>query len=313
MYFSDMMSSSRGPGVIGLVMALVVVFGFGSLYMFVYDDKLQGGGQTIGSLIARQGQEIESERMAIENGSKALEDATVRTTYARDLALLKRETTAKNEKIDLLKNKVDVGKAGLARQIQAFEDCKTSYRTYARGKAKGETLATLETLTGVVYKNVSFRGVTAIGIDIRHDDGHKRIPYEELPAAMQDRFQFDKEEKQKAMTAETAARNVHEASVAVAEGVESVQMEKNNLKNTEANRQRINQNIAAKEAQVASLKQDIVNLQSEKSRADSQASSARAAGRVHIKLGDAISGDIQSKQNRIAALQSEINQLQSQL
>ncbi len=53
---------------------------------------------------------------------------------------------------------------------KTFADYKDEYRAYARGKAKGETIETLETLTGVIYHNAIIREVTAIGIQIRHDE-----------------------------------------------------------------------------------------------------------------------------------------------
>ena len=46
------MSSARGPGVIGMIMALIVLLGFGVLFMFAFDEDLQGGGQTIEALVA---------------------------------------------------------------------------------------------------------------------------------------------------------------------------------------------------------------------------------------------------------------------
>lgn len=311
--FSDLMSSGRGPGVIGMVMALIVLLGFGLLFMFAFDDRYQGGGRTIEALIIHQAQDIQRDKTAIEAGNKQLEQASVRVADARELSRLKRESTANEEKIGVLKNKIVAGKAEIVQRIQALENYKTSYRTFARGKAKGEVIEKLETLSGAVYKNVSFREVTAIGIQIRHDDGSKRIPYEELPAAMQDRFQFDPKEKEKAVATETADRAEHEASVAVAQGLEGEQKARDKVKDAEANRQKISQNIAAKETQVSSLKDEISGLERERSRADAESNSARAAGHIHIDRGDSISGDIQSKRNRIAALQAEISRLKSNL
>ena len=44
MGFSDLLSSSRGPGVIGVLVALLVLGGFGTLFV-VFDDNMQGGGK----------------------------------------------------------------------------------------------------------------------------------------------------------------------------------------------------------------------------------------------------------------------------
>ncbi len=313
MSFSDMMSSGRGPGVIGMFMALIVLLGFGLLFMFASDDRYQGGGMTIESLIIHQANEIGGLNSGIDHGTKSLDMAPARIAAAKELSRLKHENQALQEKSGGLKNKIVAGKAAVVRQNEALENYKTEYRTYARGKAKGETLEKLETTTGAVYNNVSIREVTAIGMQIRHDDGQKRIPYEELPMAMKDRFQFDPKEKERALLAETSARSEHEASVAVAQGLDDEQMVRDKIKDAEAFREKTSRNIVAKEAQISTLLQTINNLGRERDRAAAESSSARAAGHIHIDKGDSISGDIRSTQNRIATLQAEINQLKSSL
>ena len=45
------MSSGRGPGFIGLLLALLIVGGFGALYVLVFDSEMQGKGVTIESVI----------------------------------------------------------------------------------------------------------------------------------------------------------------------------------------------------------------------------------------------------------------------
>jgi hypothetical protein len=73
MSFSDMMSSGRGPGVIGMLMALVVLVGFGVLFMFATDEGFQGGDQSIESIIKHQAGDIESLKGGIANGMKSLD------------------------------------------------------------------------------------------------------------------------------------------------------------------------------------------------------------------------------------------------
>ena len=72
MSFSDMMSSGRGPGVIGMVMALIVLLGFGLLFMFAFDEGLQGGSQSIQSVIAQQAKHIIDDQQAITTGRESL-------------------------------------------------------------------------------------------------------------------------------------------------------------------------------------------------------------------------------------------------
>lgn len=64
------MESSHGPGVIGMLMALCVLFVFGALLMFAFDEGLQGVGQPIESFIDRQSKEIAEIKASISHGEK---------------------------------------------------------------------------------------------------------------------------------------------------------------------------------------------------------------------------------------------------
>ena len=77
MGFTDLLSSSRGPGVIGTLLALLVLVGFGTLYLFVFDEGLQGGQKTIEAVIRDQGLEIENHKIQIQNARERLERAAV--------------------------------------------------------------------------------------------------------------------------------------------------------------------------------------------------------------------------------------------
>lgn len=313
MSFSDLMSSGRGPGVIGMVMALIVLLGFGLLFMFATDEGFQGGDQSIESLIAHQAKDLEFTKGTVENGRELLGDAPERIKKAKELSRLKRGSLALQERVVALERDIESGKAEAVLSNKAFEDYKDQYRAYVRGKAKGETLDTLETGSGVIYKNVSIREVTAVGIQIRHDDGHKRIAFEELPEAMRDHFQFDPSQKAAAVASEQAKWNEHEAAVAVAGDLADKEIAKQKEKEAELAKERTMRDIAIKQAQITSLHQEIGNLEQEADRAEAQASSARAAGRIHISRSSGISGDVRSKQNRIVVLQAEIRQMQSRL
>ncbi len=311
MSFSEMMSSARGPGVIGMILGLMVLLGFGCLFMLAFDEGFQGG-KSIGSVIARQREEIANYQEGITNGQQALDKSPALLKNSDELDRLQRGSKLRQDNITQLITRIANAKTDIANRLKVYENYKDDYRAYARGKAKGESIDKLETVTGAVYKNVTIREVTAVGIQIRHDDGQKRIPFEELPQAMKDRFQFDPSQKVKALADEAAARSVHEAAVAVADGLADQQAAKDRAKGVEENHQKVLQTIAIKEAEIVSLKQDIISLRQDMSRASSEASSARAAGHIHIDRTSNVGDSIQSKQNRIAAVQAEINQLKFQ-
>jgi hypothetical protein len=139
MSFSDLMSSGRGPGVIGMVMALIVLLGFGLLFMVATDEGFQGGDQSIESLIAHQAKDIEFSKGALERGVKSLGDAPERIKWTKELNSLQRGTPVFKERIVALGGNIQSRKAEAVRGERAFEDYKNQYRAHVRSKAKGES------------------------------------------------------------------------------------------------------------------------------------------------------------------------------
>ena len=305
MSFSDMMSSGRGPGVIGMVLALIVLLGFGLLFMFAFDEGFQGADQSIESIIRDQAKDIGNMTEGIARGERDLALAPARVTAARDLARLKREKATLEQSVVTLREKIAEGERSIEDLTATFESYKDQYRAYARANAKGDTIEELKTVDGTLYKDVSIREVTAIGIQIRHSDGHKRIAFEELPHSMRDHFQFDPDQKQKAVAAEAAIRSEHEAAAAVANKAEEAKMA--------AYREKEIQLMKEKTAQISMLENDIKGLERDQERAAAAADAARAAGRMHINKSVSISGDIRSKRNRISVLNAEILRLRASL
>lgn len=295
-----------------MVMALVVLLGFGLLFMYASDES-ERGGQSIESVIAHQAKEIDGYQASIAFGQQKLDQAPALIATTKEVARLKRENQSLRDNITNLAKRVEAGKAAIELKIQTLADYKNEYRAYARSKAKGETIAKLETLTGVVYNDVIIREITPIGIQIRHADGQKRIPFEELPEAMKDHFQFDPTQKDQAIAEESATRDVHEAAVAAANSLADEKMDLQREKDAAAAKERVRQEIAVKEGLVASLKDEVKSLEAEQQRAMADAAAARAAGRMHINKSGSIGGNIRSKQNRIATLQAEVVQMKARL
>ena len=305
------MSSGRGPGVIGMVMALMVLLGFGLLFMFAFDEGLQGGPQSIESMIAHQAKDIVDDQQSIKVGRESLAQIPAKLANTKELGRLKRENDSQRANIAQLVSAVTAGKAAVIRDRDVFGAYKDEYRTYIRSKAKGESMDKLETLSGVIYTNVNIRQVTAIGIQIRHEGGQKRIAFEDLPAEINDRFQFDPEQKQQALTQESETREHHEAAVAVAENVADQRMDQQREMDAAQAKETRNRDIVMKEVQIKSLEDEIRGLNADLDRAAAAAAAARAAGRMHLNKSNVINNTIRSKQNRIAALRSELNQLRA--
>lgn len=296
-----------------MLMALVVLVGFGLLFMFAFDEGFQGGGVTIEAEIASQAKEIESFKSTIDNGKTMLALAPSRVAAAKELTGLKRSNLAQVEKIAGLKTEIETGNSGIVAKQQEWETYKDKYRELVRGKAKGQLIEKLETRSGVVYMNANIREVTAVGIQIRHDEGQKRIAFEELPDELQDFYQFDPEQKQKAVAAETAARDQHDAAVAVAGDQADAQMAIQRQKEQAEAKDKLKRDIIEKQAQIENVSNDIKDLEQERDRALAAADAARAAGKMHINKSGSIGSKIRAKQNRLATLRSELAQMKARL
>ena len=258
-----MMQSGRGPGLIGMFLALMVMLGFGLLFMFAFDDGLQGGGQTIQSVIAQQKKEIESLRQNISSTERMLARGEGLASIEKEFAAVKRESQGRTSNMNSLKMDSTSTNEAIATIEKEFEDYKNQYRTFVRTKAKGRIVGRLETRKGEVFENVVIREVTPIGMQIRHDGGLGRIPYENLPEAMQEEFQFDPDQKVAAFAKETAIRNEHETAVSASDVRVSQKAAEKKIKDAEDIREKALRAIAIKQAQISSLDEEIMNLEKE--------------------------------------------------
>jgi chromosome segregation ATPase len=313
MSFSEMMSSGRGPGVIGMLLAMVVLVGFGTLFMFAFDEGFQGTGGSIEFQIKSQEREIDSCQGSVKRGQTSLAVAPNRIAKANTLATITKENQAEAEKITALKAKIQAANTELAAAGQTWEAYKDRYREFIRSKAKGEVIDKLETRNGVVYNNASIREVTAVGIQIRHDDGQKRIPFEELSDELQDFYQFDPAQKQKAVAAEITERDKHDAAVAVVSDQVDQQMALKRQQEDAEAKEKLQREIAEKQAQITSIEAEITGLERDRTQAESEAQAARAAGKMHLNKSGRITSQIASKQARISSLRAEIVRMSAKL
>lgn len=303
MSFSDMMQSGRGPGVIGMLLALVVLVGFGLLFMFAFDEGLQGADQSIESVISHQAREIEDTKSGIARGEKTLEGAPLLIAAEKQLGAIKRENQFREGNIGGLKQAIVAANDAIAAKMKDIEAYKEEYRASVRAKAKGELIERLETRKGDAYDKVTIREVTPIGIQIMHAGGQKRIPFEDLPAAMQDHFQFDPKQKAEAVAKENAVRDEHESAVTVATNAADQQAAAQKQRDAEANREKTIRAITMKQSRVESLKDEIKNL----GEAIPKESLKRISRAPQMRL------QLSAKQRELSALQEDIARMQGSL
>ncbi len=285
-----------GRGVTGMFLALVLC-----VPLSVASARGQGASQDAEAVFARQKTEIEGLQQRISSGEKALTKGTALLAAEKELAAVKRECQNREANIKSLKNDITSSNNSIAAITREFEVYKDQYRAVVRGNAKGRSIAHLETRKGVAYENVTIREVTPIGLLIRHDGGLGRIPFEELPDAMQDEFQFDPDQKAAAVAKESELKKDPEPAAPALDAAATARAAQ---KKAEAVAQKVQTQraIEDKQAQLKAMYQEISRLE------DSLAQVQRQR-RAHERA-PAMKKDIAVKKQDYAELRAQIKQLQ---
>jgi hypothetical protein len=202
----DLLTSSRGPGVIGTVLALIVLLGFGSLMLMVtVDTEVQGPGAQIK---AKQ-HKITALKGKKERWKDAVVEYKTNRSQVSELEGLNSKIKRRKAAVEQGKSEVDGLHAKTAELVQKFEGYKKKYRISERSNAIGEELGTLTTKSGKVYERVKIKEVSALELRFSHKNGSTGVSFNELPDELQDRFQFSAADA-KAMTA-TIQKNVRKS------------------------------------------------------------------------------------------------------
>jgi chromosome segregation ATPase len=263
MSFSDMMQSGRGPGVIGMLLALLVLFGFGLLFMLAFNESPANETQSIQAVIKDQAKEVEDLTETIARRQKELTVIPKLEAAQGELRTIKRQLVDAQQHAEALQADVAKGQQAITAKAADLEKYKDQYRNAARQGAKDEAMAKLQTRSGQVYEKVVISDVNPIGMQIRHQGGLARIPYEDLPADLQDRFQFDPNQKAATVAQENAERKEHETAVATSLKETQQQLEARKKAEAEAQQADAKRAIAVKTTQISTLDSDIIRLQGE--------------------------------------------------
>lgn len=202
---SDLLTSSRGPGVIGTVFALIILLGFGGLFIMVSDESGSFGGENLHTQMKSKEGSIRVKKEEVLHWQQAAIDYAVRRKQRGELQDVQRSVTRKLAQIEDGKSAVEKEREEIVALVHEFEDYKKKYRVAERERATGEEMTSLTTKDGKSFEKVSIRKISALGMEIRHKNGFKRIHYQNLPDEMQDRFQFIEEDAQDLTSIEHAA------------------------------------------------------------------------------------------------------------
>lgn len=207
---------------------------------------------------------------------------------------------ASGPQIAELEGKIAAAEARLQNAIQAYE----THRDRVRESAKGEKLASLRTKNGETYSQVTIRSVNAVGVDIRHQHGSKRIPFEELSADFQERFQYDPEERESVATLEQQQQEQFQESIAN-EQSQALSTNEQFLLDLRKNQQRknIQRDIALKESEIRGLESAKEKLLAQKE------SGEKGSSRSFLNRQQNIDTEVEEIEKRISKLETDLQEL----
>ena len=312
--FDDLMSSSRGPGVIGTVLALIVLLGFSGLFLFVFNDATSGpAAVSLATIVQQQESHISELQATLKADAEKLTVVPGLEKTALDADTLARHTKARTATVTELQAQIarlKQDQSDISSQTAAYQ---AKYRAQMRAAAKGEILESIQTISGKTFKHATIREVTPIGMQIRHDDGFTRIPCEDLPADLQARFQFDKQEKLDALKSESNKESELAKQVEAANAAQSAADAVARDRQAQEDRTKAAARIQSIEQQLKSIESDIKDLQQQANAARSHANSASSAGHRVIDNSPSFLAAIQVKKNQRDELLQEMQRLRSKL
>ena len=188
----DFFNSARGPGIVGLLLATVVL---AFLCVIGVNAFTESDGPDLSKQIAAQKVRIQELGDDVAANREKLAKREEFKERQVDLAAMKEALGALKDEEALLLSRVRRGEEKLAEIEAAFVAYQKQYRESERARAVGETID-LSATHGEKFKQVKITRVNPSALGVMTQSGPKRIGYEELPEALRDRFQFDADESQ---------------------------------------------------------------------------------------------------------------------
>lgn len=319
MGFSDLLTSSRGPGVIGTLLALFVLVGFGTLYMFVFDEGLQGGQKRIEAVIRDQGTLIETHKIQIANYKDRIEDAKRFKEVAKEADDLKLRAENGAKRLAELTAAKAEAEAAVASANEAWAKYRDEYRASEWAAAVGEELGDITTVSGRTYLQVKIRKVEHTGMQITDTTGPKSIDSAELPPELQDRFQFDEKIKEIVIKERDDDEDLHGDNVAIAtlakkaqDKLVRIQELEDQIQKWQAEIQEAKMNEVRNQAAIDRMRMTIASEEAKKggiSRAPQMKEQLRAMERKAKEIRDSVPANerkIRDANREIATLKREV-------
>lgn len=314
--FEDFGSTGKGVGIIGILIGTFVLACFSGLGFAVYSELGTGGGDeaniekalTTGKLTQK------ARETSITELNQKLE--TYKNFEARmpEISSNQRELSALNNEVESLQAGVAALNETILTEKLAFETYRQQYRNNERKRAAGE-IVDFSSTHGEHYKNVPIRKIDAEFLQVMTSSGPKGIPFAELPADIQDRFQFSKDEAESVAKIKAQFQKKQAARQAV---FDKAQAAKNKQRNAQKRIDRMKQLGGEIRNKQAEIDKNLNLAKASHARAkqyDEEHRNARLLGKMSMKKGRATSerGNAKTYENRAAKAAGELAKLQAEL
>jgi chromosome segregation ATPase len=174
----------------------------------------------------------------------------------------------------------------------------------------GEKFDEIKTLGGEVFTKVSIRKVSHKGVDISHQNGLKLLVCDELPAELQDRFQFDAEKTEEDAKTTGIGVGIHSDNVAIATLATKANEKLARIKELEEQNQRTIVEIEEAKLNIPRHAAEIANMQTaiaaEKSKRISNAPQMEVRLAEMKKAAERSRSSISSNESKVQQATNEI-------
>jgi cell division protein FtsB len=203
-----MISSDDHPGLFTFMVGLILVV-FAGVGLSLLVDRKFSFSQRVSSLAGQiesgtaELEQLKATHLELETRLTGLEPQRqqmmeTQTSLARKLSSM----TARRKSLTETLGNLHQGMPTLEAEFARY---RSTYRDAARAAAVGESLGTLTVRGGREYHQSVINRVTEVGLEIRHENGIARVQAPDLDQAMQDRFQWNDEERRAKLNEEIAA------------------------------------------------------------------------------------------------------------
>ncbi len=204
-----MFYSQDHPAVFSALVGLIVLVMTAVGLSLLVDRRFQfsSGSRQMEKDFAADALVLETLRDRHDRHTRTLESQTGRETQASY-----GEWMEKTEELEKATADLSVLSAELAAEIasleEEFREYRAEYRRTTWAAAEGEILGNLRLRGGKEYRDAKIKRVSTVGLEILHADGLARIQGPDLDRALQDRFQWDAEERHLALARERENRSL---------------------------------------------------------------------------------------------------------